>query len=56
MSHSKIETGITTIVKAMVVTSLRLLVMALAFICRIAGLILTKLSELFEKASGHVSH
>jgi len=56
MSHTKKNTGVTPIVKAMVVTSLRLLAIALAFVCRLGGLILTKLSELFEKASGHASH
>jgi hypothetical protein len=56
MSHAKTGNGIGQIVKALVVTFFRLLALAISFVCKIAGLILIKISELMEKLSGHGHH
>ena len=53
MSHSKIGNGLGQIVKALIVASLKLVAIALAFVCKIAGMILTKISEILEKISGY---
>jgi hypothetical protein len=56
MSHAKSGNGIGQIVKALVVTFFKLLALVLSFVCKITGLILTKISELLEKLSGHGNH
>jgi len=55
MSHSK-GTGIGTIVKSLLITFFKLLAIVIAFTCKIVGLLITKLGEIFEKLSGHGNH
>ena len=55
MSHTS-DTGIGPILKSLAITALKLLALAISFTCKIAGLILTKIGELFEKLSGHENH
>lgn len=55
MSHFK-NSGIGPIVKSLLVTALKLVAIAMAFTCKILGLVLTKIGELFENLSGHGSH
>jgi hypothetical protein len=52
MSHTK-NSPVAGILKTLVVTFFKLLAIVIAFTCKIAGLILTKISELFEKLAGH---
>jgi hypothetical protein len=56
MSHSQKGSGIGQIIKALVVAFFKLFAIVLAFICKLAGLILTKISEILEKPSGHGNH
>ena len=55
MSQAK-GTGFGQIVKSLVVTAFKLLAIAIAFTCKIVGLLITKLGEVFEKLSGHGDH
>ncbi len=56
MSHSKSSNGIGQITKTLVVTFFRFIAIVIALACKIAGLILTKIGELFEKLSGNGHH
>ena len=56
MSNKKTGNGVGPIVKALLVTVFKLLAIVFAFIFRIAGLILTKISELLEKTYSHGNH
>ena len=51
MSNEKI--GIVPILKALIGTTLRLLFLVISFSCKIIGLVITKVGELFEKLSNH---
>jgi len=51
MGHGKGNT-LGSIVKALVVAFCKLLAITIAFVCKILGLTFTKISEIFEKASG----
>lgn len=42
--------------KALLTTTFKLLAIALSFTCRVVALLLTKISELFDKATGHDSN
>jgi hypothetical protein len=55
MIHTK-GTSMGPIVKSLLLTMLKLIAIALAFACKIIGLIITKIGEIFEKLSGHGNH
>jgi hypothetical protein len=55
MSNNK-GGGIGHIIKALVVTTLKLICLVVGVILKIAGLILTKASEILEKLSGYGNH
>ena len=55
MSKTK-GTGFGKIIKSLVITTFRLLAIVIAFTCKIVGLVITKLGEIFEKLSGHEDH
>jgi len=56
MSHAKSGSGIGPIVKSFLVTTLKLIAIMFAITCKIVGLLITKLGEIFEKLSGHGNH
>jgi len=59
MSHSKGKgTGIGPIVKSLLLTALKLLIVAISFACQLSSIILGKIAELLDKLSnkGHGNH
>lgn len=54
MSHGK-GGSIAAILKSLVTTVFKLAAICLAFLCRVVGVILVSLSNLFEKISGNDS-
>jgi len=44
------------IVKSLFITACKLIALVIAFTCKIIGLIITKIGEIFEKLSGNEHH
>lgn len=53
MSHSKNSSPFAGMLKTCIITFCKLIAITLAFVCKVTGLLLTKISELLEKLSGH---
>jgi len=55
MSHNN-SNAMGQIFKSLLVTTFKLIAIALSFTCRVVALLLTHVSELLNKITGHGSH